>query len=365
MEYFLVACLIVLIIIVVALLVFLRPQQGSKREMKLWMAESEKRHQEAMFQMQRQMSQQLHEFQQEMTSSVKEDLMNLNETTTQRLFSIEKNVNSNLQQGYVSTHQTFSKVMEQMGKLDESQKNLKELSLSISSIQKVLNDKKTRGIFGEIELYSLLENAFGCDQKRFAKQYRLSNGSIADAVIFAKEPLYMICIDSKFPLENYNRLMEETRTEEKQRLHRLFVSDVKKHIKTIADKYILREETAEFAYMFLPAEAVFSYIYGSCDELIQYSYEQKVYLVSPTTLMAYITAIKAIYLGVERNENMISIQKELKKLQTEFERFEKRYSAVYTDFEKCYQDMRSLHITANKLVNRFHEIEEVKLEKQE
>ena len=364
MEYFLAFIIVILMMAIIALLVFLRPQQGTRRDMRLLLAENEKRQQEALFLLQRQMNEELHEFQKEMTSSVREDLHHLNETTTQRLFSIEKNVNHNLQQGYTSTHQTFSKVMEQMGKLDESQKNLKELSLSITSIQQVLTDKKTRGIFGEVTLYSLLENAFGVDQKQFAKQYHLSNGSIVDAVIFGKPPLHMICIDSKFPLENYNRLMSETKAEEKQRLQRLFLSDVKKHIRTISDKYILRDETAEFAYMFIPAEAVFSYIYGNCDEVVQYSYEQKVYLVSPTTLMAYITAIKAIYLGVERNEHMVSIQQELKKLQVEFERYERRYQSVSSDFEKCYQDMRSLSVTASKIVTRFHEIDEVKLTKE-
>ena len=100
--------------------------------------------------------------------------------------------------------------------------------------------------------------------------------------------------------------------------------------------------------MFLPAEAIFSYIYAACDEVVKESYEKKVYLVSPTTLMAYITAIKAIYLGVERNENMAAMQKELGKLQQEFQRFEKRYQNVCSDFERCYEDMRLLQITSRK-----------------
>ncbi|CDE22473.1 rmuC domain protein [Amedibacillus dolichus CAG:375] len=96
---------------------------------------------------------------------------------------------------------------------------------------------------------------------------------------------------------------------------------------------------------------------------MQYSYEQKVYLVSPTTLMAYITAIKAIYLGVQRNENVAQIQDALKRLQVEFDRFEKRYQSVSNDFEKVYQDMKLVSITANKLLTRFKEIEAVELDK--
>ena len=140
---------------------------------------------------------------------------------------------------------------------------------------------------------------------------------------------------------------------------------MKKHVRSIASKYILPQETAEFACMFLPAEAVFSYIYASCDEVVQYSYEEKVYMVSPTTLMAYLTAIRAIYLGVQRNEHVEQIQQELKHLQVEFERFHKRYQTVGSDFERTYQDMRQLQITAGKIVKRFEEIQEVQLDKKE
>ena len=250
-----------------------------------------------------------------------------------------------------------------MGRLDESQHSIREVSASILQLQNVLNDKKTRGIFGEIELYSLLETAMGTDEHRYQKQYKLSNGTIADAVLFASEPLRMICIDSKFPLENYNRLMSADTAQEKARAHAQFVQDVKRHIRAIASKYILPQETAEFACMFLPAEAVFSYIYASCDEVVRYSYEEKVYMVSPTTLMAYLTAIRAIYLGVQRNEHVEQIQQELKHLQVEFERFHKRYQTVGSDFERTYQDMRQLQITAGKIVKRFEEIQEVQLDK--
>lgn len=364
MELMLGFAIAIVIVLLLLLGIQLRSSKEPRRDLRYLLLESEKRQQEALFELQSDMNMQLQQFQQIVASGMKQDLQNLNETTTTRLFSIEKHVNAHLQQGYAQTSDAFSKVMEQMGKLDESQKNLKELSLSISSIQQVLTDKKTRGIFGEVELYHLLENAFGLNQKLYGKQVKLSNQTIVDAVIYGKEPCNMICIDAKFPLENYNRIMEAS-GKDTQRYHQQFVSDVKKHIKTISDKYIIPNETAEFAYLFLPAEAIFAYIYSTCDELVQYSYEQKVYIVSPTTLMAYITAIKAIYLGIERNEHMISIQQELKNLQIEFERFEKRISAFQHDYEKSYQDMNQLMITANKLIQRFRDIEAVKLKQED
>ena len=359
MLAFMLVCIVILIM--VAFMTKSNKQNGNMKEMLL---ESEKRQQEALFETQQKLQEAIVQFQTTMTNSVKQDLAHLNETTTQHLYTIQKGVNENLSVGYDKTSKVFSQVLERMGKLDESQNSLKELSMSITHLQSILTDKKTRGIFGEIELYSLLETAMGTDEKRYAKQYKLSNGSIADAVLFASEPLRMIAIDSKFPLENYNRIMQEDISkEERKRLQNAFVSDVKKHIKAIADKYIIAHETAEFAYLFLPAEAVFSYIHANCDALVQYSYEQKVYLVSPTTLMAYITAIKAIYLGVQRNENVAQIQDALKRLQVEFDRFEKRYQSVSNDFEKVYQDMKLVSITANKLLTRFKEIEAVELDK--
>ena len=235
MLAFMLVCIVILIMVV-----FMTKSNKQNGNMKEMLLESEKRQQEALFETQQKLQEAIVQFQTTMTNSVKQDLAHLNETTTQHLYTIQKGVNENLSVGYDKTSKVFSQVLERMGKLDESQNSLKELSMSITHLQSILTDKKTRGIFGEIELYSLLETAMGTDEKRYAKQYKLSNGSIADAVLFASEPLRMIAIDSKFPLENYNRIMQEDISkEERKRLQNAFVSDVKKHIKAIADKYII------------------------------------------------------------------------------------------------------------------------------
>lgn len=346
--------------IFIAILLFYRPWQQRRSNIHEIMMKSEKRQQDALYELRLQMVEEFNLFQTQLSRSFQQDLRQLSDSTTSRLFDIEKNVNSNLMYGYETTSKVFGKVMQQIGKINESQENLKTLSVSLAHLQSVLTDKKTRGMYGEVELYSLLDMAMGDNKKRYACQYKLSNGSIVDAVLFGSEPLHLICIDSKFPLENYNRCMaQQANNEARKRAAHTFEQDVKKHIKTIADKYIIPHETAEFAYMFLPAEAIFSYLHANCDDVVQYSYAQKVYLVSPTTLMAYITAMKAIYIGQRRNEHAELIQKELKNLQAEFDRFEKRYVTVGNDFEKCYQDMKALQITTRKLLHRFKEIQEV------
>lgn len=308
----------------------------------------------------------LYMFQNQLSSNMKEDFTKLNDTTVNRLVTIEEKVNSSMQKGFSTTYESFAKIMEQMARIDTTQKNLESLSTSISSLQNVLTDKKNRGTFGEVELYSILENQFGLNEQRYARQYKLADGKIADAVLFAPQPLGMICIDSKFPLENYNRMYDDELTkEERDKAKNMFRNDVLTKIKDIASKYIVPGETADFAYMFIPAEAVFAEINGRFDEVIQFSYRMHVYLVSPTTLMAYLTAMQAIYLGQEKNAKVAEIQKEFLRLGKEFERFEIRFDKVNSDFTKTFNDMKDVSITTSKIISRFKDIESVKLESQE
>lgn len=308
------------------------------------------------------LDQNLYDFEHKLVNSLKQDMHLLNNTTYDRLVTIENQLHSSLQQTYEKTNRSFNDLLKQMTKIDVTQESLKTLAKDINSLQNVLTDKKSRGTWGEIELYTLLSNIYGDNDHQYMKQYRLSNGNIADAVIFASEPLGIICIDSKFPLENFNRMMNDNNSEqERLKAKQALRKDIIKHIDDISSKYIISQETAEIAFMFVPAEAIFAYIYGKLDDVIQHAYNSHVFIVSPTTLMAYITAIKAIYLQQERNSKVKLIQLEFVKLSKEFERFAQRYDNINKDFEKTYKDMQDLLITNQKIINRFKQIEQVKL----
>ena len=301
-------------------------------------------------------------FQNSVLHSFREDMNVLNESTYRKLNRIELSVSDSLMKGFDQTSQSFQSFAEQMARIDEAQKNLKHLSENIISLESILTDKKTRGTFGEIELYSLLENVFGLEGMRYLKQVKLSNGAIADCLLKAPSPLGNLVIDSKFPLENYNRMINASlRLEERKKASLEFRRDVKGHIQAIADKYLIPGETAEFACMFIPAEAVFAEIVAHFDDLVQFSYQRKVYLVSPTTMMAYLSAIKAFYLNQERSEKVVQIQHEYAKLSKEFERFVQRWQLISKDFEKLNADMRNIDITADKIMRRFQQIDAVDL----
>lgn len=290
-------------------------------------------------------------------NNLNKSLNNLNQLTNNQLNNFQKNINDNLMSSFKATNETFAKISERMIVIDEAQKGLNELSSNIVSLENILQDKKSRGTFGEIELYALLETAFGSDNNRWLKQYQLSSGVRADAVIFGGETLGTICVDSKFPLENYRRIYDESLTvDEREKAKKEFKNNVIKHINDIKNKYIIPGETAEMAYMFLPAEAIFAEIYANFNEIVDKSYEAKVYIVSPTTLMAYLTAIRSIYLGQTKDKKAKEIEKLLAELSIEFDRFKTRNEKLYDDYKKLGSDFESLNTTSKKITKRFNKI---------
>ena len=285
------------------------------------------------------------------------DISSLKDSTTDRLLDIENRLNNNILKTSEITNTTFNSINERLIKIDENQKSLDDLKNNITSLQAVLSDKKARGTFGEVELYSILESAFGIDENRYSRQYILPNSTRADAVVFGSDSLGLICIDSKFPLENYRKMYEEVSQADKDKARSQFKSDVLKHINDISSKYIIAGATAPMAYMFVPSEAIFSEIYGNFPEVIDKAYNQQVYIVSPTTLMAYLTAIRSIYLGQKKNEKAKEIENLLSDLSIEFSRLKDRSETLQRDFERIIPDFEKMFVTENKIIKRFSAIE--------
>lgn len=283
-----------------------------------------------------------------------DNFRNLAESTNGKLSTFENRIALNLNESSKTSNEYLNKLNEKLIVIDDAQKGLNELQTNISSLESILQDKKSRGTFGEVELYSLLETSFGINNDRWQKQYTLSNGLKADAVIFGSDSLGIICIDSKFPLENYRKIYDNSLSKiEKEKAKQLFKNDVLKHIKDIKEKYIIPGETAEMAYMFVPAEAVFAEIYGNLQEVVDKSYEAKVYIVSPTTLMAYITAIRSIYLGLKKDEKAKEIALLLQDLSIDFSRLKDRQEILQRDFEKIVPDFENMFISSNKIIKKF------------
>ena len=290
-----------------------------------------------------------------------DDFLKMNEIIAKQIKDLDNKVNERIDKNFDKTNKTFNSVLERLTKIDEAQKKIDSLSSDIVSLQSVLTDKKTRGIFGEVNLNYILVSIFGENNKRiYDIQHKLSNGLIADAIIFAPDPLGTICIDSKFPLENYERMTDRSLSKEIREVAlKSFKSDVKKHIDAISSKYIIPGETSNEAIMFLPAEAIFAEINAYHEDLIKYAYEHKVWLCGPTTLMATLSIIGMIVKNLERDKYAKVIHDELNKLSFEFERYRERWNKLSHSIDTVSKDVKDIHITTDKITKRFESINHV------
>ena len=308
----------------------------------------------------------INRFKDEFKKSVNDDFEALNRKIEGRLDLMNAKVEERLAKGFEETTKTFGSVLERLGKIDEAQKKIEALSSNVVSLQDILTDKKSRGIFGEVQLYQILASVFGEKNDRtYQKQYKLSNNTMVDAMLFTPEPIGNIAIDSKFPLENYRKMYDsELTNEERINARKEFVGNLKKHIDDISEKYIIRNETSDQAIMFLPAEAIFAEINAYHTDVIDYAYRKNVRIASPTTLISVLTTIQMILTNIEREKYASVIQEELGKLHEEFGRYEKRWKALEKDIEKVTKDVKEITTTSNKISKRFTEISNVNMIKQ-
>ena len=295
--------------------------------------------------------------------TMNEDFNNLNEMLEYRLTVINEKVNERLDENFAKTNKTFTNILERLSKIDEAQKKIDSLSTDIVSLQSILTDKKTRGIFGEVNLNHILTNIFGENNTRIYQiQYPFPNNTIADAVIFAPKPLGTIAIDSKFPLENYRIMVDRTKDKlERVNAERQFKIDVKKHIDAISTKYIIPGITSSQAIMFLPAEAIFAELNAYHTELIEYANKKRVWITSPTTLMSTLTVIQVILKNLERDKYSSIIHEELNKLGLEFSRYKERWNKLTRSIETVNKDIENINITTDKITKHFDSINQVEI----
>ena len=313
------------------------------------------------------MIKELGDFKDSLSNNLNKDFNGLNEQVEKRLMAINEKVNERLDQNFEKTNKTFMNVIERLSKIDEAQKKIETLSTDIVSLQSILTDKKTRGIFGEVNLKHILTSVFGeGNDKIYRIQYTLSTGVIADSVIFAPEPLGTIAIDSKFPLENYQLMVDKKLSQEKRDLAtKMFKQDMKKHIDAISSKYIIPGETTDQAILFLPAEAIFAEVNAYHSDIIEYAYKRRVWITSPTTLISTLTVIEMIIKNMERDKYTSVIHEELNKLGIEFSRYKERWDKLARSIQTVNKDVENVSITADKISKKFDTINKVEVNKLE
>jgi DNA recombination protein RmuC len=294
------------------------------------------------------------------TTTLTQSIESLSKVVDARLEDIGGKVSERLEEGFKKTNETFVSVMERLATIDEAQKKIDGLSTNMVSLQELLGDKRSRGAYGEVQLEGLVRNVLPANG--FKMQHSFENGTRVDCALFLPQPTGTVAVDSKFPLENYHRMFDSSLSEAVQlQAEKQFKLDIKKHVDDIANKYIIPNVTSDGAVMFIPAEAVFAEIHAYHPDIIDYAMNKRVWVVSPTTLMAVLNTARAVLKDVEMRKQVHIIKDELGKLSKDFERFDTRMKKLADNIRQAHENAQDVHISSQKISRRFSQIEKVEL----
>ncbi|HVI87396.1 MAG TPA: DNA recombination protein RmuC [Dongiaceae bacterium] len=278
----------------------------------------------------------------------------------ERLASLSHRVSDRLQESTTQTGQTLADLRERLAAIDAAQKTITDLSSQVVDLQNVLSNKQARGAFGEIQLQDIVQSALPAAHYEF--QAALGDGKRVDCLLKLPNPPGSIAVDAKFPLEAY-RALRDARDEAMTTLaKRDFTLAIRNHTKAIAEKYIVPGETAESALMFLPSEAVYAELHANFPGLVEEAGRLRVWIVSPTTLMATLTTIRAVLKDVRMREQAHILQVKIGDLVKDVDRLDDRVGKLQKHFEQGAENVRQIRISAEKIVRRGGEIAELDLE---
>ena len=306
-------------------------------------------------------NQKLERFQTNIIETMTKRFESINQQLGEKMKEINQKVEDKLKEGFQGTSETMAQVRERLKVIDEAQKNMESLSKDVVSLRSIMEGNQTRGAYGEYQLNMVLHNVFGdtvgCYQEQYTiKKVKDGDDVRADAVVFMPEPNKMICIDSKFPFQDYERLMKEEDETNKEEYKRLFASAVKKHITVIKDKYIIEGKTAPEALMFIPNDGVFAYIHQELLDVVDYAREKRVILTSPSTLPAILVTINMVRIEAERAKNVKEISKQLDALGKQFALFSNEWTQLSRQLDTATKTREKLDSRVSRITNKFDAI---------
>ncbi len=268
----------------------------------------------------------------------------------ERLGNIGSSIGNSLNQQTQNTQKSLTEMHERLAVIDRAQENIHSLSNQVNDLQNILSNKQLRGAFGEVQLENIVRDAL--PQNAYQFQYTLTSNSRVDCIVKLPEPPGPICIDSKFPLEDYKKFASATNDQEKKDNLRLFHNAVQKHIKDIAEKYILPGETSDSAIMFLPSESIYSEINIRFPKLVNESRNKKVYMAGPDNLMLLLHTVRAILRDATMSQTAGKIQIEVDKLTNDLNLLADRIFKLDKHFDLARKDLDDIKISHRKIENR-------------
>jgi DNA recombination protein RmuC len=277
----------------------------------------------------------------------------------ERLAEVSRKLAEGLEKSSGQTTTSLDGLKERLAVIDAAQKNITELSTRVVALQDILSNKQARGAFGELQLEDLVRDALPPQAYEF--QAAVGEGRRVDCLLRLPNPPGSIAIDAKFPLESYRAMIAAPDDAGRTLARRALAAALTKHVQDIAERYIVPGETAESALMFLPSEAVYAELHANLGDVVDLSRRKRVWIVSPTTMMATLTTIRAVLKDTRMREQAHLIQDEVHKLLDDIERLDKRVDSLQTHFEQAGKDIREIRTSADKVAKRGQRIEEMQL----
>ena len=278
----------------------------------------------------------------------------------ERLADLGQRFGEGMEKSRVSQQTSLGELKERLVRIDAAQKNIEELSSQVVGLQDILSNKQARGAFGEVQLTDLVKSIMPPNFYSF--QATLSGGRRVDCLLNLPYPPGPIAIDAKFPLESYRLLVDAGSDRDKNQARKLLATDVLKHVSDISEKYIVPGETAESALLFLPSEAVYAELHANLPDVIERSWKSKVWVVSPTTLMATLNTIRAVLKDSQMREQAHVIQREIMILLQDIVRLDGRVGKLENHFRQAEDDLRQIRVSTEKITKRGNKIEEIELQ---
>ncbi len=290
-----------------------------------------------------------------MTESLSARQNEMSQTLNDRLDGMSQRIGTTLTEQTRSTHENLSKLQERLAVIDAAQGNIQDLAKDVIGLQAILNNKQTRGAFGQARMEALIADALPSGS--YSLQPTLSNGFRPDCTIRMPNNAPPLVIDAKFPLEAWNALKADDTPEAKRAATQQFRRDMEVHIRDVADKYLISGETQDTAFIFVPSESIFADIHQHFENLVQRAHRSRVVIVSPSLLMLSVQVIQSVLKDQRMREQAHLIQGEVAMLMDDVRRLDERTRKLQAHFGLVQKDVDMMLTSSDKVLARGIKIE--------
>ncbi len=297
---------------------------------------------------------------QELGSSLVERQSALGRSVNERLDNLGGRIGESITQTTKNTQESLAKLQERLAVIDKAQDNITGLAGQVVELQNILSNKQTRGAFGEGRMQQIVQDGLPMGSYEF--QATLSNSARPDCLIKMPNDTPPLVIDAKFPLEAWNAIRSADTPELQKIAAQAFKRDVEVHIKAISEKYLIKGETQDTAFMFVPSESVFAEIHENFESLVQRAHRAQVVIVSPSLLMLSIQVIQSVLKDTRMREQAHLIQGEVIRLMEDVSRLDDRVRKLDTHFRQAQKDVDMILTSSDKVTKRGNKIADLDFE---